>query len=326
MNIKTAKYLLLCLALMAGCNNTVFIEEEDRLKVSENETVLPDTGDTLHLSMSKEDWIITSVELKDCFGTTFIGNVREHGKLRTSTRMDMKGLGEIWKDYRFGHFKIIRDRYDALTVCMGPNLTHQDRALHIAMENEVESLELCYTQKATEGFVVDRIEWDELASSVISSQMQANAFTIINNTEEDFTVEVEPYKGCRRTVFVELDFDEKPGERSELLYILGEENIEIPIPDSYPDNGKLSFSGRSLFLNAEDGLYDHEAEFDTSEVITTTAGPGTRQIKVYLNYMEYYAHFRIYLKHVSDPETALCWSGQIHSKAPIKGDYMILEQ
>ena len=124
---------------------------------------------------------------------------------------------------------------------------------------------------------------------------------------------------------MELDFDEKPGERSELLYILGEENIEIPIPDSYPENGKLSFSGGSLILNAEDGLYDHEVEFDISETITTTAGPETRQIKVYLNYLEYHAHFRIYLKHVSDPETTLCWSGRIHSKAPLKGDYMIVE-
>jgi hypothetical protein len=169
MSAKVLKYLLLCLAIIAGCNKVAFIEDEDRFKISENDIFIPDIGDTRHISLNKEDWIIESVEMSDSIGHHFLGNINENGHILTSTRMQMKGLGEIWTETTYGGFRITREEYDALTVHMGPNLTYRERNLKIILRSGVETIELNCIQQPSQGYVIDRIEWDETVSAPIFS-------------------------------------------------------------------------------------------------------------------------------------------------------------
>ena len=280
--------LILCLVLSAGCNPGVFIEDYVAIQASENEFVIPDTGDTINISINKEDWIINSVGLMDSIGTNYMGHVRENGEIRRSVRMELNGLGKIWKDYIFGGFSIIRDSYDSLTVIMEPNFTYQERYLYIVLTTELETLVIKIEQKPSQGFVVDKIEWkNEGMIAYVSNIANANNFDRVISIDEHLF-----WNGERTNRYFMFD-------------ILNKDFIELPIPDAYPTDEKLTFSGETIKLDP----YSTEYTIEIPQTKWTVH-----------RFQEYDTSFDIHLKHVADDNIKVCFRSGFRSKAPIFDD------
>ena len=57
--------LSLILVMLAGCNDEVFVSEQDVLISSVESYEFPDTGDTLNISLNKDDWYIKGIVYTD---------------------------------------------------------------------------------------------------------------------------------------------------------------------------------------------------------------------------------------------------------------------
>ncbi len=325
MSEKVLKYLLLCLAVIAGCNKVAFIEEEDRFRISENDIYLPDIGDTRHISLNKEDWIIESVEMTDSIGHHFLGNISENGRILTSTRMQMKGLGEIWTETTYGGFRIIRDEYDALTVRMGPNLTYQERNLKIVLRSGVETIELSCIQQPSQGYVIDRIEWDENVSAIESEMKIERVENLINHTDTEVSVPIYPFQDCRRIVAVWHDRNSGDTTISPdvLMDILRTSSFELKIPSPLPAEGGLVFEGESLEVRRNQVTYYRDLDLGQKEPTVIQAGRGVYIIEIYLNYILYDTCFHVYLKHARHQDMTICHTLKLSSLAPDGINYEI---
>ena len=283
---KKYKYsLILCLVLFAGCNPGVFIEDYVAIQASDTEFLIPDTGDTLNISINKEDWIINSVGLMDSIGTFYIGHIKENGEIIRSVRLEMDGLGEMWSNYIFGGFRIIRDTYDGLTVIMGPNLTYQERYLYIVLTTELETLVIKIEQKPSQGFVVDKIDWK-------TENMITYVSNIANATNFDrlITIDKHLYRNGEKT------------QRYFMFDILNKDFIDLPIPDAYPTDEKLTFSGETIRFDP----YSTEYTIEMAQTKSTVH-----------QFREYDTSFDIHLKHVADDNIKVSFTSGFRSRAPI---------
>ncbi len=132
MNIRYIYCLLSGLFLLTGCNPDVFVDKDEILTVSANTFVFSDTGDTLKLSLNRQDWSIKSVLYTSLEKPIFQGTVNEEGIAKYPAMMQLEGLGEIWVNNPLDGFKIVRDSFDSLTVIMQPNYNFEDCRLQIA--------------------------------------------------------------------------------------------------------------------------------------------------------------------------------------------------
>ena len=325
MSAKVLKYLLLCLVIIAGCNKVAFIEEEDRFKISENDIFIPDIGDTRHISLNKEDWIIESVEMRDSIGHHFLGNINENGHVLTSTRMQMKGLGEIWNETTYGGFRITRKEYDALTVHMGPNLTYRERNLKIILRSGVETIELNCIQQPSQGYVIDRIEWDETVSAIESEMKIERVQNLINHTDTEVSVPIYPFQDCRRILAVWHDRNTGDTTISPdvLMDILRTSSLELDIPSPHPAEGRLVFEGESLKVIRNQTTYYRDLDLEHNEPTILKAGRGVHVVEIHLNYILYDTCFHVYLKHARHPDITLCHTLKLSSLAPDGINYEI---
>lgn len=285
MNTGPLKYLLLSLALLVGCNKEAFIEDTERLKVSANDIIVPDTGGTMQVNLNKEDWIIELVSLTDEIGKHYTGNVMEGGQLRESCRMEMKGFGEIWMEYLLGGFKVTRNDNQSLTVCLEANHTYQERTLSVILKCGIETLELRFIQKPSEGFVIDRVEWDNPESTSSSTRKITSQL--------------------QREIFIKeaMSIRNKLTFRHYVLKILNVQSITLTIPDSVPTDGKLTFSGDSIEL---DDRSSYKLDVDGRGNLSGT----------HVKYLSYNTTFRLYLKHIKDESITLCVTGTFFSTSP----------
>ena len=289
-------YLTLCLALLAGCNKVAFIDDAARLEVSANDLVIEDTGGTVTIAVNQEDWMIHSVEMKD-----------RNGKVPYK---GLDGVGEIRYENEFGGFWITRDSYDSLTVSMKPNFTNQERQLHITLKGSIETVVLNIIQNPTEGFMIDHIEWDE-EPEITEEILLSKSYRIVNDTEDELSITIDPYESACRTMLFESDNHLFWLSISEILV---SNNLDMPVPGPYPENGRLIFDGH-IIDNPIAAIID-PMEFDKTYETTCDLGYGTHFIHVYLNNISYKAGYKIHMRHVTDCNVTKIFSGTFTSETP----------
>lgn len=289
---QVLKYIILSLVLLTGCNRYAFIDDADRLNISVSDTVFPDTGGTRQVYMDKDDWTIDFVVLTDYIGKHDHGNVIEGESLRQSTRMEMKGFGEIWLEYLLGGFRIIRNEDRSMTVSMEPNLTYYERTLTIILRCGIETLELQFTQKASEGIVIDRVEWDPPLSSSSSTRKIVSQYTL----------EREIY------IYEDMSIGNTVTSKYYVISLLDAHSVMLPIPDASLTDGQLTFSGDSIQMDRNNNSYKIPVE---NEDIYPGSISGA-----YVKYISYMTNFHIHMKHVKDDSITLCFTGKFNSNSP----------
>ena len=166
-------FLLSCLFLVVGCNPGVFIGEDDRMTVSVDSLQVADTGDTLNISLNQDDWYIQQVLYLLGHYAYHEGDVTQDGVTLSSIPMQMEGFGEISARCDYNRFKIIRDKYDELTIILSPNLTNKECELRLYLKKGIQTKTVIIIQRPSEGFVIDRVEWDEKLSAVGSMSIES---------------------------------------------------------------------------------------------------------------------------------------------------------
>ena len=289
-------HLTLCMALLAGCNKVAFIDDAARLEVSANDLVIEDTGGTVTIAVNQEDWMIHSVEMED-----------RNGKVPYK---GLDGVGEIMYENEFGGFRITRDSYDSLTVSMEPNFTNQERQLHITLKGTIETVELNIIQNPTEGFIIDHIEWDE-EPEITEDILLSKSYRFVNDTDDELSIIIDPYESACRTMWFESDNHLFWLSISEILV---SDNLDMPIPGPYPENGKLVFDGH--IIDNPIATIIEPMEFDKTNESTYNLGYGTHFIHVYLNNISYKTGYNIHMRHVTDSNVTKIFSGTFTSKTP----------
>lgn len=283
--------LVLGLAVFAGCNDDVFVKEQDVLASSVESYEFPDTGDTLNISLNKDDWYIKGVVYTDEDGLHDKGYVKEDGNIRKPVPMALQGLGEVWIERRMNGFKVVRDKADGLTVIMDPNFNDHGCGLHIFLATETQLLELIFTQKPSEGLVIDRVEWDE----------NLKAVGTIMVTKNDPTV-------AKRNIYIQggMHKGEYVVTRQDLMKLLNADSIELPIPDPYPLDKTLTFSGIHMTLLPDVNSYEIDVWPDSESIMLPER----------VEYLRYRTDFHIYVKHVRDDSISLCFTGSFTNETP----------
>lgn len=296
MNIRYIYCLLSGLFLLTGCNPDVFVDKDEILTVSANTFVFSDTGDTLKLSLNRQDWSIKSVLYTSLEKPIFQGTVNEEGIAKYPAIMQLEGLGEIWVNNPLDGFKIVRDSFDSLTVIMQPNYNFEDCRLQITLATDTQILDLIYSQIPSQGYIIDRVEWDELLSSTGSC--------IYNN--------VSTNKINQRKIYISngMFLNGKKILRPTMMKILNVNSISLPIPDAFPDGNRLTFSGDTLELLSY--IDDYELEMNPTRSDNISSITPAAKVK----YLTYSTDFHIYVKHTSDADVSLCFTGSFNNYTP----------
>lgn len=283
--------LLLSLVLSAGCNDEVFVREQDVLFSSVESYEFPDTGDTLNISLSKDDWYIKGIVYTDHDDIYDKGYVKENDTIKNSVPMALQGLGEIWLDRKRNGFKVIRDRLDGLTIVMDPNFSDKGTGLHMFLATETQILELIFTQRASEGFVIDRVEWDDKLKTIGSF--------MVTHPNPTF---------AKRKIYIPegMYIGESPISRSGMMQLLNEDSVILPIPDPYPEDKTLTFSGISMELLPDVNSYEIDVYPDSEAIVLPER----------VEYIHYITNFHIYVKHVSDDSINFCFTGRFDNETP----------
>ena len=292
-------FLLSCLFLVVGCNPGVFIGEDDRMTVSVDSLQVADTGDTLNISLNQDEWYIQQVLYLLGDYAYHEGDVTQDGVTLSSIPMQMEGFGEISARCDYNRFKIIRDKYDELTVILSPNFTYKECELRLYLTKGIQTKTVIIIQRPSEGFVIDRVEWDEKLSSVGSMSIESA------DIKRKYT----------RRLYIEGLMHTGDGSRmwrSYLMKLLDVDSIRLQIPDPYPVDLTLTFSGEYIDLHPDKDIY----EIDMSPV--TKEGGGDASIGPYASarFITYGTDYSIYVRHVRDSNIVLCFTGTFFNESP----------
>ena len=100
--------------------------------------------------------------------------------------------------------------------------------------------------------------------------------------------------------------------RSYLMKLLDVDSIRLPIPDPYPVDMTLTFSGEYIDLLPNEETY----YIDMRPVASEVSSKPSISPNAYAKFITYHTDYSIYVRHVREGSIELCFTGSFSNESP----------
>lgn len=303
------------LAVLAGCNDVVFLEP---LNPSVEQVSFSEAGGEAEVEMNHGDFIIEKITLdgEDVRGLMTMEDGRQfYGFLR------LDGPGTAFYRSRLLEFELTRtdDRHMKLKV--GESTVVRDRIIALHLTDGFQHQVITAAVSGCGGYSFDKIEYGEDISYFTRYEDAWSKY--ISNGPDKKIYYFNAMEGADRIVHfpsVEVWADDAIHILSyDELMLYVKEPFEVPVPSEYLEDGKLVFDGQKVTFSTSE---IHLPLDIPNPVIGVTYGPGSSgTVTVKWRCHQYNVRYTIWLRS-EDGREPMAFTGMFKSKT-YDGKYII---
>lgn len=236
MSTKKTVFMLSALFMIAfsSCQD----DDKGSIIPSKSKYTLEAEGGELNIQINNDNWTIAGVVNKSGGDERIFGEIfSPDGQiLRENALLELEGLGKLETSWIGKGFYISRSKPNELQITVEENLSGEEFSFGVILKNEDETKEIVVTQKISQGYTFDKIEYILQEGDKDSIYLKKGINRYISDLEKPGTkITIRPFDGPNNnSSYFEYDLN-------FILYWLDTKTINVQVPQ-YIYDGKIILS------------------------------------------------------------------------------------